>query len=111
MNCEREYDTYCAFRGTWVVLSEFNSNSPAYHEPEQGNSYMASPYGECKCVSCCVTDRLNCDDCNMPKILDAECRAEMLKKFDMAGNYLGGGMPQHRCDMCMAQYKRNGILR
>ena len=111
MSNELGRDYFCLYRDKWVALSEFNSNLPAYHEPKQGDSYMASPYGECKCVSCHVTDRLNCDTCNMPKILDAEFHAEMLKKFNVAGNYLGGGMPQHRCDMCMAQYRRNGILR
>ena len=111
MNKESERDYFCLYHGVWVVRSEFNSNSPAYHEYEHGDSYVASPYGECKCISCCATNRLICENCDMPKILNAEFRTEMLKKFDAAGNYLGGGIPQHRCDMCMAQYKKNDHLR
>ncbi|MBO4480010.1 MAG: hypothetical protein J5742_00095 [Alphaproteobacteria bacterium] len=111
MGNELERDVFCLYRGTFVARSEFNSNAPAYHESEHGDSYMASPYGECKCISCCATNRLNCVNCDMPKILNAEFRTEMLKKFDLDGNYLGAGMPQHRCDMCMAQYKQNGHLR
>ena len=111
MSKESEQSVFCLYRGKWVVLSEYNSNSPAYHESEKDGSYIAAPYGECKCLSCCATNRLNCANCDMPKKLNAEFRAEMLKKFDSAGNYLGGGVPQHRCDMCLAQYKESGYLR
>ncbi len=104
-------DCFCLYRGVWVALSEFNSDSVVYHEPENSVPYVASPYGKCRCVSCSETNRLNCDSCDMPRKLDAELRTKMLKRVDVCGNFLGGEIPQHRCDMCTAQYKVNGKLR
>ncbi len=86
-------DFWCAYQGKWVCESEFNGDplKPFYHEPQNGEAYIAYGTGACKCLTCGATSKILCKNCDYPDWL-----------------IYGGG---DRCVKCMAQYKKNGKLR
>ena len=95
MVIEKEYDTYCAYRHSNVVISEYNRGGSFEHLNQNGLTVVISSWSPCMCIDCDCTDSNKCGDCDWPKKLEKEF-AKCLK---------------NRCISCMAQYKRNGYLR
>lgn len=95
MSNEREYDTYCAYKNTVVVKSEYNQNGTFEHIGQNGVGVVIGSKTPCRCVDCVQTDHSKCEDCDWPKQLEQEFAKSL----------------SNRCIGCMAQYKKNGYLR
>ena len=110
-------DFWCAYRGVWVAKSEYNSIGPNYHEPKDGVPYVAASRGECKCLMCEKTDKIDCQKCDNPRVLaqeQAEKNFRAKYALDEYGNLVGkpGDLDtRSRCSFCMAQYRLRGILK
>ena len=108
---------YCAYRGVWVAKSEFNSTGTHYHAPQKGVPYVAASLGECKCLMCEKTDRVDCEKCDNPRVLAQEQEEKNIRAqyaFDDYGNFVGAPSDldnRSRCSLCMAQCRIRGVLR
>ena len=52
MTKEREYDTYCVYRQTMVVKSEYNQNGTFEHIGQNGVGVVIGSKTPCRCVDC-----------------------------------------------------------
>jgi hypothetical protein len=95
MTKEREYDTYCAYKGTMVVKSGYNQGGAFTYVGQDWIGVVISSLAACKCIDCANTDNTKCQECDWPKQLEQEFAKHLT----------------NRCTGCMAQYKRNGYLR
>ena len=108
MSLELGRDFWCAYRGVWVVESEFNSKESFYHEPKHGTPYVAASWGKCKCLTCSAMDEDACKSCKNPKFLKKERKDMIMKNIATHG---GLRTIVSMCQQCMAQYKMHGKLR